>query len=408
MILTRSERQREGIKKWIAADCTASLVYATGFGKTRTALMAIALVLKHNPNANILVSVPTKYLKDQWLEKIEEQGFTDNVEVIVVNTIIKHSYDVDLLILDEAHRHASIQLSNIFNCVKYKMILCLTATMKRLDGREAIIETHAPICDEITMDEAIKNGWISPVKNYLVLLEVDLTKYKELDRTFNSYFSYFNWDFNTAINCLQNWKFRNQYAKQIGSDPKSVLRLSAQWMKALQARKHFIESHPKKIEVCQKIVDARLQSKGLMFCPTIKFAEAVKRGTVLHSQQKAKENAKVIEEFNNAQSGWLSTSKMLDEGADIQGLTVGIKMNVNSSKIKSTQQQGRICRFSPGKEAEMFTLVIKGTQEVKWFNNSTLSNYIVIDSEEKLNKVLNGEEIVLREHTPNEDLQFRF
>lgn len=208
--------------------------------------------------------------------------------------------------------------------------------------------------------------------------------------------------------CLQDWKFRNQFAKDVGSDPKTVLQMSARWMKALQARKAFIESHPKKIEICRQIVDARSSSKGLMFCPTIKFAESVKRGKVLHSQQKAKENAKIVEDFNNAQSGWLCTSKILDEGADIQGLTVGIKMNVNSSKIKSTQQQGRICRFSPGKQAEMFTLVIKGTQEIKWFNNSTLSNYIVIDSEEKLKKVLNNEAIELQERTPNEDLQFRF
>lgn len=56
---------------------------------------------------------------------------------------------------------------------------------------------------------------------------------------------------------------------------------------------------------------------------------------------------------------------MLNEGADIQGLTVGIKMNVDSSKITSVQTAGRVCRFAPNKTAEMFTLVIKGTQEVK-------------------------------------------
>ena len=56
---------------------------------------------------------------------------------------------------------------------------------------------------------------------------------------------------------------------------------------------------------------------------------------------------------------------MLDEGADVAGLTVGVKMNVDSSKIRSTQQQGRVCRFSPNKTAEMFTIVINNTQEVK-------------------------------------------
>ena len=35
--------------------------------------------------------------------------------------------------------------------------MCLTGTMERLDGKEVIIKQYAPICDTITMDEAIEN-----------------------------------------------------------------------------------------------------------------------------------------------------------------------------------------------------------------------------------------------------------
>lgn len=208
--------------------------------------------------------------------------------------------------------------------------------------------------------------------------------------------------------CLQDWKYRNQFAKQIGSDPKTVLQMSAQWMKALHARKAFIENHPKKIEICRQIVDARQNTKGVMFCPTIKFANQINRGMVLHSKQKASENKKIIANFNNATVGWLATSHMIDEGADIQGLTVGIQMGVDSSKIRATQRQGRVCRFSPNKTAEMFTIVINNTQEVKWFNNSNTANYITIDTEEKLQKVLNHEEIESRERDFGETKNYRF
>ena len=194
------------------------------------------------------------------------------------------------------------------------MILCLTATLERLDGKEYIIKEKAPICDIITLEEATKNGWVSPVKNYLVLLDVDLTEYKELDRTFNSYFSFFDWNFNIGMKALQDWKFRNQYAKQINSDPKTVMQMSAQWMRALHARKAFIENHPKKIEVCRQIIDARQDNKGIMFCPTIKFANSINRGVILHSGKKDSENKKTIEEFNKAEKGWLASSKMLNEG----------------------------------------------------------------------------------------------
>ena len=38
------------------------------------------------------------------------------------------------------------------------MLLCLTATLQRLDGGESIIKKYAPVCDTITLDEALKNG----------------------------------------------------------------------------------------------------------------------------------------------------------------------------------------------------------------------------------------------------------
>lgn len=167
--------------------------------KTRTALVAIGLLLKNNPNAYVIISVPTQYLQNQWIEQLEKYSFVNNCDVIVINTIIKHKYDCDLLVIDEVHRTASGCFSAIFATITYKMVLCLTATLERLDGKEYIIKEKAPVCDIITLEEATKNGWVSPVKNYLVLLDVDLTEYKELDRTFNSYFSFFDWNFNTAM-----------------------------------------------------------------------------------------------------------------------------------------------------------------------------------------------------------------
>ena len=405
---TRTERQKLCLKRWVESNCKATIVASTGFGKTRMAMMAIELLLRHKTDAYIIISVPTQYLKNQWIEELTKYSFLDNCDVIVTNTIIKHQYTCDLLIIDECHRVAATVFASIFVSVKYSMILCLTATIERLDGKESIIKQHAPVCDTITLEEATKNGWVSPVKNYLVLLNVDLTEYKELDRKFNSYFSFFDWNFNIAMKALQDWRFRNQYAKQMGSDPKTVLQMSAQWMKALHARKAFIENHPKKIEVCRQIIDARQDTKGIMFCPTIKFANSIKRGVVLHSGKKDSENKRTIDEFNKADKGWLASSRMLNEGADIQGLTVGIKMNVDSSKITSVQTAGRVCRFAPNKTAEMFTLVIKGTQEVKWFNNSNTVKCIVIDTEEKLQKVLNHEDIETRERDLNQNLDFRF
>ena len=59
------------------------------------------------------------------------------------------------------------------------------------------------------------------------------------------------------------------------------------WMKAMRKRK-FVLSHPKKIEITKKILNARKDKKVSHFCNTIKDAESIKMGYVLHSKQKKK------------------------------------------------------------------------------------------------------------------------
>lgn len=287
------------------------------------------------------------------------------------------------------------------------MLLCLTGTFERLDHKEEIIAKYAPICDRITMEEAISNGWISQVKNYLVLLDVDLTEYNKVNQKFNAAFAFFDYNFSFAMENLQQWKTRNNYAKQLGITPKEVMAMAAEFMRYLQLRKKFIADHPKKIEVCRKILDARKDKKCITFSSTIKNAEKIGNGYVMHSKQSKKDNSVIIDMFNQASTGILHTSRAADEGMDIKGLSVGIIMSIDSSKTRKQQRVGRCGRFEPGKQAEMFTLVLKGTQEVKWFQNSNTTDVITIN-EEQLDRVLTGEDISTRPRELNEFENYRF
>lgn len=136
-------------------------------------------------------------------------------------------------------------------------------------------------------------------------------------------------------------------------------------MRSLQKRKVFIASHPKKIEICKKILQKRGDKKIITFSSTIADANKIGCDYILHSKQKKKENLEILKKFNEASSGSIASSKALNTGVDVKGLSVGIIMDVNSSKIKAGQQLGRVCRFEPGKTAEVFTLIIKNTQEQK-------------------------------------------
>ena len=137
-------------------------------------------------------------------------------------------------------------------------------------------------------------------------------------------------------------------------------------MKALKGRKAFVQSHPKKFEVARKILEARKAKKCITFSATIKDAEklANKGECVLHSKKSKKQNETAIETFNKLTSGVLHSSKAADCGVDIKGLSVGIILSTDSSKIRKNQRNGRVCRMEEGKNAEVFTLLIRGTQEV--------------------------------------------
>lgn len=403
--MTRTERQKEAIKCWIKAKGKGSIEGCTGFGKTRMGLMTIKALLKKYPQFRILVVVPTTALKNQWQIQLDEWGFSFNSEVQVINTVIKHKWSCDFLILDECHRFSSTDFSQIFDCVMYKFILGLTATFERLDGKHYIMEKYCPIVDKITFLEASANGWVSDYKEYIVLLDVDdIDKYKTFNKEWTEHFEFFQFDFNLAMSMVKpaiGWKNKLAYRDTLykGNDEKkkkeilqSINYHSIRFMQTMQLRKSFINNHPKKIEVAKKIIQARSDKKIITFSNNVKMAEAIGIGDVYTGRVSKKRSATMISDFSIKSSGVLNTCAKANEGIDIPGLSVAIILGTDSSETKARQRRGRTVRKENDKIAEVFYLVINNTVESKWVKNNHKSdkNYITID-EQGLDKVLNGE-----------------
>ena len=156
--MTRDERQDLAIKKWAKNNCKGTWEFCTGFGKTYTAIKAIQLFLEKNPGRTILIVVPTEYLKQQWIQELSKHGlFLMNIEVMIINTLVKQKHlSKDLLVIDEIHRVGAETFSQVFEIVKYKIIIGLTATLERLDGKHSIIKKYCPVVDEVSVQEAIK------------------------------------------------------------------------------------------------------------------------------------------------------------------------------------------------------------------------------------------------------------
>ena len=404
--MTRTERQREAVKKWIANKGKGSIEAATGFGKTNMGLMSIRALLKKYPQFRILVVVPTTALKTQWQSKIDEEGFSFNAEVQVINTVIKHDWTCDFLILDEEHRYNSDDFSQIFKKVKYKIILGLTATFERLDGKHVIMNKYCPIVDNVSFMECLANGWVSEYKEYLVLIDVDdIQEYKNLNKEWTEHFEFFQFDFDKAMSMVKQgvgWKYKLAYRDELyqGNDEnrkKEILGAinfhSARFMQTMQQRKSFINNHPKKVEIARKIIEARSDKKIITFSNNVNMAEAIGIGEVYTGRVSKKRSTTMIEEFNASSCGVLNTCAKANEGLDVKGLSVAIILGTDSSETKARQRRGRTVRKEGDKIAEVFYIVIKGTTEEKWVKNNhkTDKNYITID-EKGLEQVLRGEQ----------------
>lgn len=416
---SRDFRQEQCVKAWLKTNGKGCITASTGFGKSRVGLMIMSRILNKYPTKHILIVVPTTLLKEQWEQQIDGWGFSLNCEVQVINTVIKRSWSCDLLIIDEIQRIAADTFKEVFNTVKYSYVLGLTATFERLDGKHKTIEQYCPVCDNVPINECLINGWISPYKIYRVLINVDdIETYKQYNRQFQSDFEFFEYDFNLAMSLLgpngfvNRAKLRDKRCPNGTEEQRKVMfnnitYHATSFMRMIQKRKAFINNHPKKIELAQRIIDNRPDSKIVTFSNNVKMAESIKRGNVYTGKTSKKKGRMTIEEFNLQDSGVLCTCFKADEGMDIKGLSVGIVLGTNSSEIKATQRIGRICRFEEGKQAEMFYLIINDTVENEWFKKAnSKQSYITID-EEGLNDVLAGKEP--KPYVKKvKDFQFRF
>ena len=418
--VSRDERQEQCRVTWIKNKCKGVLVCPTGFGKTFTALKCIKTVITKRPGSRVLIIVPTDVLQRQWEQELVKWDLIFNCEVSIINTTIKHSWTCDMLVLDEIHKYAASSFKQVFEKVKYKMVLGLTATYERLDGKEELIKKYCPVIDKISLQEALFNNWISKYKEYLVLIDVDdIEVYKNLNKEFTSHFEFFNFDFDLAMKFIgkDGYKYRLAYRDRLVPSDASIETKSEMFkaitihamgfMRAMQQRKAFINNHPKKIEIARQIIQARPNSKIITFSNNIKMAESIGGGEVFSGKISKKKGRTTMENFNLKPTGVLHTIKKVIEGMDVKGLSVAINLGLDSSEIKAIQKLGRIIRFEEGKEAEMFNIVINNTAEVTWFKNSHKnSNYITID-EQNLKKILNNEEY--SEYTkPVPKLSFRF
>lgn len=400
--MNRDERQEICINKWKENKGRGIMLLCTGFGKTRTALKICERLVKQKKDAKIIVIVPSDNLRTQWLLNAAEFGLHFNVMVDTVQSLVTKEYDCDFLIADEIHMYASDVFFTVFSKIRSRLFLGLTGTLVRLDGKEKLLYDIAPVVDEIHLEEAIRNKWVSDYIQYKVELDVDLTEYHKHSAVFNKHFAYFGNSFDLAMAALKHRHVRLNYASQTGKNEKEVMLNALGFSRGMRGRKSFIYDHPRKIELADMIVEHRSDRKIIVFTKSVAHAKLLKKGELFHAGIKPKSKKDIIlKTFIDAVTGILNVCKAVDVGTDIPGVSVGVMMSGDSASNTKNQRMGRILRYSEGKVAELWCFVIKGTAEETWFNKANGDKPFVTIQENQLEALLKGEDYsAIKEETP--------
>lgn len=367
----------EGFKQPIVVNNRAIkasiLEAATGFGKTRVAVLVIQDMNTRHPDRETIVVVPNLKLYEDWTR--DKQVFDDknnlildfghiikhnliNIRVFVVNTYTLYKdWVTDLLVIDEIHRVANEDsefFSTTIAITNYKWGIGLSASLSEKQ-KLYLKEQGWKVIDTVSVSEAERDGYISnsTVYNLAVPLSpMDEEYVNEIDTKFKQYFSKFGHEFELVRACnvgdnvkvlarLRNGanlgyktgkEWREWYAKKMNWDgtpdhlysPKNISKNASLTMYYMGKRKTKLQNLPSKLYYIEQLLDKFSNLKTIIFSESSEFANkvaALRPDTCLPYHTKlgtiAVKGKEVIEVANREESKILK-----DKGYTIKGKTV--------------------------------------------------------------------------------------
>jgi|SRR6187551_1025967 len=369
--------QNFAITAWEKNNHRGTIEAATGIGKTKIGVIAIADQFKRDFDSLVYVVVPTKTLRDvDWPDEFRKWGYEDilpKVNFVLYTSLhkLKPPKDVDLMVMDEIH-HYTLNSSFFHQTEKVYHILGLTALLPKAEKSEetgikvALINSVAPTCFKVSLEDAIKLELVAD-------FEVKVIKFKLDAKTKNIKAGSVTKPFMSTE--LEYYKYLTKMIQKMVIQKKEGAKFAY-----LGKRTQFINNLPTKRRVAAEAMQGLLKNgkRTLIFCGSIEQAEALCPGQTYHSKT---DDSKLIA-FQNKEINYLGVVKSMNEGKNIDDLEQILIVQLNSNELDVTQRIGRTIRFRPGHKGLVGVLVAEDTSDEKWyesafggFNQSRIKTY---------------------------------
>jgi superfamily II DNA or RNA helicase/HKD family nuclease len=363
-------------ENWEKCNFAGVVSFATGAGKTITALNCIEKWMNKGDDYGTLILVPSVNLQAQWVEAIVKNeylskflillaggagsssnwksglnGFSSGkvgnrrtLIIAVMDTASKKAF-VDrtwwreklLVVADEMHNLGAPSFQNLLEKIEISSKLGLSATPQRYDEtethrlREVFGDDLEPVVD---IAYAQKLGVLTKYLYYPLTCELSSVEEEDYVKV--------------------SAEISKTYAMLKSSRAESS-QLKAKYQRLLQIRAKIIKKASSKLAIAEKTLRANLEKEDywlIFFEDSIQLEEFRSRILDLHPlslHQKMEGDVNATLDAYSKYGGIMLAIKMFDEGVDIPAINKSIVVASSSNRRQYIQRRGRILRANPMK-----------------------------------------------------------
>ena len=303
-----------------------------GTGKT----YATILLIKDRKYKDVIVAVPTRKLKNQWIEELKKH----NVDNTIVETFHilskKRSFGIkcDLLVVDECHRSTSPVFKNIYENIKYKYILGLSAT----PNKESL-----QYCGNIIIEVPLEQAQISDFTVFFHSINLDAVereKYEEYSEAIGRFLGKMRGSIDA-----DKWKFRQKLDSMIFRRRSVVYNADERIVKALE------------------LLEENTNKPTLVICKRIEQANTLSKITGIPVYHSEKTDEKALDDFQHDRIPALLSVGMLAEGYDKRNIQCLIIVSTAITEAYHIQSIGRAVRLPD--DADVHIILARKTTDEK-------------------------------------------
>lgn len=350
----------EEILKWSGGKKYLFLEMATSTGKSFNTFNIISSSYK---GGKILALFPEITLIDSFRLDCIKLGFQSLLEEMTLACYASlHKYvdeDWSWVIMDEGHHVISDIRIDLVGKLKFQRVIGLSATLS--EDTEDILFGALPFDKFVlTASEAIERSILPEPEIRVQYVELDDSlpkntfKYgkKEVLLTDKEYYK-------KLSESITYWR---ELYQDKGENYQKLKMLSQG-----SARQRFLAKC--KTEAAKELI-LHLNKRHIVFCGSLDQAKELNGKQLVSSERSKKTNLKMIEDFNEGKTNCLFAKSMLKEGINLKDCPIGIIIQMNNQEKDFCQMLGRCLRDS---SPIMYVLLVKGTVDERFFDNSTKS-----------------------------------